>query len=151
MIRWILLWWWRRRRRRIGVRLAGIKLRPAQRARPVRRQPPVNALDVVHVLAILQLPHHVPFLHGAEANRALARRRAAAFVIRPASEGERRRHRLEGDRPVISFARGRGARRVLGAGASPPPAAAENEHCNAGEGDEEHRQQGGQRDDQRAG
>lgn len=148
---WILL---RRPRRwqHIGVRLEGIKLRPAQRARPVRCQPPVNTLDVVHVTAIRQLPHHLPFFHGAEAHRTLARRRAAAFVIMPASVGERRRHRLYGKGPVISLAWDRGVRRrMLGAGTSPPLAAAENEHRHAGEGDEEHGQQGGQRDDQRAG
>lgn len=89
VIRWILLW---RRWKRIVVL---IELRPAQRARPVRRQPPVNALDVVHVPARRQQHRTISPLSCTTprhtAHCALARCRAPVLIIcLPASVGESR-------------------------------------------------------------
>ena len=44
---------------------------PAHRARLVDGEPTVDAPNVVHMHAGRQLPHHLPFLHRAEAHRAL--------------------------------------------------------------------------------
>lgn len=58
----------RLRRRRYPRRL---DVRSAERARRVRRQPHVDALHVVQVLAQGQPPHHLAGLHRAEAHGAL--------------------------------------------------------------------------------
>jgi hypothetical protein len=64
------LWRLRRRRLCLAVRRR-LDVRPADRARGVRRQPQVDALHVVQVLAHGQPPHHLAGLHRAEAHRAL--------------------------------------------------------------------------------
>lgn len=54
---------------------------PAERARRVRGQPQVDALDVVHVGARRQQLRHVPDPDGAEADRALRRARVALAAV----------------------------------------------------------------------
>lgn len=75
--------WWRLRRRRCLAVRGRLDARPADRAGGVRRQPQVDALGMVQVLAHGQLPHHLAGLHRAEAHRAL-RRPVAAAVAAPA-------------------------------------------------------------------
>jgi hypothetical protein len=107
-----------------------IKLQPAG---PVRRQPPVDALDVVHVHALRQPPHHLPFTYRAEAHSAIL---LAGLIIRIESKGRKGLHR---EWVAASCSRAeRGASGVLGRGAgavSPPPPATERDHCDQDDGE----------------
>jgi hypothetical protein len=106
-----------------------IKLRTAQRAGPVHRQPPVDALDVLHVHAHRQPPHHLPFVHRAETHRAL-RAAAASIGVTGVSKG---RQGLYGERLVPSSVTLSEPVRL------PPPAAPEHEDCDeeGGQGEDE--------------
>lgn len=127
--------------------LARIKLSPAQRARPVRGEPPVDAVGVVHVLARRQPPHHLPLPHRAQAHRAL-----------PPAAARRRRATILGASNYIRVGRGEGldgergddtaATRALGDGAGVVAVRADSVSAQeaAVDGDRHGEEEGGEED-----
>ncbi|KAF2944008.1 hypothetical protein DAI22_02g107900 [Oryza sativa Japonica Group] len=91
---------------------------PAERTRGVGVEPHVDASDVEQVLARRQLPHRLPFLHDAQAHRALRPPTAAAA---PAAAAVAAGRRLG---PLFSAVH---ERRQRGDGGRAEPAAAEEE------------------------